>query len=111
MTKKRCQDILDRCEGKVRLMVEVDATVSRTSPIMFDYFDKMDDYGSLTKDKNDDHWIEITTIDEQGSVDGFDSFTKDKTWDDVYQGLLRAYEYTRDWENCYADELLDSPSE
>ena len=111
MTRKECQEILDTCRGKVRIWVNVDWRVERCTPIMFDYYDKMQDYGSLPKDKDDEFWIEITTIDEYGDVEGFESFKTDQTWNDVYKGLLRAYELTKDWKSWYEDGLSEMSEE
>ncbi len=111
MTRKKCQEILDKCRGKVRIWVNVDWRHDRSTPIMFDYYDKMQDYGILPKDKDDEFWIEITTIDETGNVEGFHSFTTDQTWNDVYKELLKAYEYTKDWKSWYADGLCEMTEE
>ncbi len=111
MTRKKCQEILDKSRGKVRMWVHVDWTYYRWTPIMFDYYDKMQEFGRLPKDKDDDFWIEITTIDETGNVEGFETFTTDQTWNDVYKGLLKAYEYTKDWKSWYADGLCDMTEE
>ena len=111
MTRKKCQEILDKSRGKLRMWVNVDWRIDRNTPIQFDYLDKMEDYGNLPKAKDEDFWIEITMIDEQGSVEGFEDFKTNQTWSDVYQGLLRAYEYTKDWKSWYADGLCDMTQE